>query len=86
MSSNMFLIKKNNSRKRGNRFNQVTMQYNGNNEIQTSMLLQNRITASQLRVKMEAFAIIQQLDTHAAARMATLGTIAIVNIIAIMFI
>ena len=38
------------------------------------MNLQNRITASQVRVKMEAIAIIPQVDTHAAARMITLGT------------
>ena len=48
------------------------------------MSLQNLITASQVRVKMEAFAIIPQLDTRAAARMITLGTTAIVSIIAIM--
>ncbi len=35
---------------------------------------------------MEAFAIIPQLDTHAAARMITLVTTAIVSIIAIMYI
>ena len=35
---------------------------------------------------MEAIALILQLDTHAAARMITLGTTAIVNIIAIMYI
>ena len=50
------------------------------------MNLQNRITASQVRVKMEAFAIIPQLDTHATARMITLGTTAIVRIIAFMYI
>ena len=50
-----------------------------------SMVLQNRITASQVHVKMEAFAIIPQLDTYAAARMITLGTTAIVSIIAIMY-
>ena len=50
------------------------------------MSLQNLITASQVRVKMEAFAIIPQLDTHAAARMITLVTTAIVSIIAIMYI
>ena len=50
------------------------------------MILQNRITARQVRVKMEAFAIIPQLDTHAAARMITLGTTAIVSIIVVMYI
>ena len=50
------------------------------------MNLQNSITASQGRVKMEAFVIIPQLDTHAAARMITLGTTANVSIIAIMHI
>ena len=52
--------------------------------MQTSLILQNGITASQVRVKMEAIAIISKLDTHAAARMITLGTIAIVSLIAIM--
>ena len=50
------------------------------------MILLNAITASQVRVKMEAFAIIPQLDTHAAARMITLGTTATVRLIAIMYI
>ena len=45
------------------------------------MILQSRITASQGRVKMEAFAIIPHLGTHAAARMITLGTTANVNIV-----
>ena len=44
------------------------------------MILQIRISASQGRVKTGAFAIIPQLDTHAAARMITLGTTAIVSI------
>ena len=35
---------------------------------------------------MEVIAIISQLDTHAAARMITLGTIAIVSITYIMYI
>ena len=52
--------------------------------MQTSLILQNGITASQVRVKMEAIAIIPKLDTHAAARMITLATIAIVSLIAIM--
>ena len=52
-----------------------------NNTIQISIILQNRITVYQGRVKMEAFVIIPQLDTHAAARMITLGTTAIVSII-----
>ena len=50
------------------------------------MNLQNGITASQIRVKMEAFAIIPQLGTHVAARMITLGTTAIVSIITTMYI
>ena len=45
------------------------------------MILQNRITASRGRVKMEAFATIPQLDTHAGAIMITLGTTAIVSIL-----
>ena len=45
------------------------------------MILQKRITASQGRVKMEASAKIPQVDTHAAARMITLGTTAIVSIL-----
>ena len=49
------------------------------------MILQNTISANQGRVKMEAFAIIPQLDTHAAARMITLGTPANVGSIAIMY-
>ena len=49
------------------------------------MILQNRIIASQRRVKMEAIAKIPQVDTHAAARMVTLGTTAIVSFIAIMY-
>ena len=32
------------------------------------------MTANQVRVKMEAFASIPQLDKHAAARMITLGS------------
>ena len=39
------------------------------------------ITASQVRVKMEAFAIIPQLDTPAAARIISRGTTAIVSIL-----
>ena len=54
--------------------------------MQTSLILQNGITASQVRVKMEAIAIIPKLDTHAAARMITLGTTAIVSVIASMYI
>ena len=50
------------------------------------MILQNRITANQGRVKMEAIALIPQLDTHACARMITLGKTANVSIIAIMYI
>jgi len=50
------------------------------------MILQNRIIASQFHVKMEAFATIPQLDIHATARMITLGTTAIVSIIAVMYI
>ena len=61
-------------------------EYNNSNTIETSMILQKRITASQVRVKMEAFAIIPQLDTHAAARIIILGTTAIVSIIAIVYI
>ena len=49
------------------------------------MILQNRITASQCRVNMEAIAKILQVDTHAVARMITLGTTAIVSLIAIMY-
>ena len=49
------------------------------------MILQNRTTASQGRVKMAAIAKIPQVDTRAAARMITLGTTAIVSLIAIMF-
>ena len=60
------------------------MQKNDKNEIQTSLILQNGITASQVRVKMEAIALIPQADTHAAARMITLGTTAIVGLFAIM--
>ena len=50
----------------------------------TSLILQNGITASQVRVKMEAIALIPQVDTHAAARMNSLGTTAIVSLVAIM--
>ena len=39
------------------------------------------MTANQVRVKMEAFASIPQLDKHAAARMITLGATAIVSIV-----
>ena len=46
-----------------------------------SLSLQKLITASQVRVKMEEFAKIPQLDTHAAARMITLGRTAIVSIL-----
>ena len=49
-------------------------------------MLQNVITASQVRVKMEAIAIIPKLDTLATARMTTLGTTAIVSLIAIIYI
>ena len=52
----------------------------------TSLILQKRITASQGRVKMGAIALMPKLDTHAAARMITLGTTAIVSIISITFI
>ena len=45
------------------------------------MILQITISASQGRVKMEAFAIIPQLDTHAAARMITLGRTAVVSML-----
>ena len=45
------------------------------------MILQNRITASQGRVKMGAIALMPQVDTRAAARMVTLGTTAIVSIL-----
>ena len=64
----------------------VTMQSHCLNVIPVSMILQKRITASQVRVKMEAVAIISQVDTHAAARMITLGTTAIVGLIATMYI
>ena len=47
------------------------------------MILQNKITASPGRAKMEAIAKIPQVDTHAAARMVTLGITAIVSLIAI---
>ena len=57
------------------------MQTNDKNEMQTSLILQNEITASQVRVKMEAIALIPQVDTRAAARMITLGTTAIVSIV-----
>jgi hypothetical protein len=50
------------------------------------LILQNKITASQGHVKMEAIAKIPQVDTHAAARMITLGTTAIVSVIASMYI
>ena len=50
------------------------------------MILQKKITANQARVKMEAFAVIPQLGTHAAARIIILGTTAIVSIIAIVYI
>ena len=49
------------------------------------MILQNRITANQGRVKMEAIALILQLDTHAAARMITLEITANVSSIAIIY-
>ena len=62
------------------------MQKNDRNEMQTSLLLQNGITAGQVRVKMEAIALIPQVDTRAAARMITLGTTAIVSLIAFMYI
>ena len=50
------------------------------------MILQKRITASQGRVKMEAFAEIPQVDIRAGAIMITLGTTAIVSLIVIMFV
>ena len=53
--------------------------------MQTSMILQKRITASQCRVKMVAFAEIPQVDIRAAARMITLATTAIVSLIVIIF-
>ena len=59
----------------------MAIKYKGSNIIQISMILQNRITVCQGRVTMEAFAIIPQLDTHAAARVITLGTTAIVSCI-----
>ena len=43
------------------------------------------ITANQGRVKMEEFAVIPEEDTHAGARLDTLGGTAIVNIIVIMY-
>ena len=64
----------------------MAMQYKGSNIIQISMILQNRITVCQGRLKMEAFAIIPQLDTPAAARVNTLETPANVSIIVIMYI
>ena len=39
------------------------------------------ITASHGRVKMEAFAMLSQVDTHVAARMIILGITAIVSIL-----
>ena len=54
--------------------------------MQTSMILQKRITASQGRVKMEAFAETPQVDIRAGAIMITLGTTAIVSLIVIMFV
>ena len=62
------------------------MQQNGNNKIHTSINLQKRITASLGHVKMEAFALIMQLDTNACARMITLGATANVSIIVIIYI
>ena len=62
------------------------MQKTDRNEMQTSLILQNGITASPVRVKMEAIALIPEVDTHAAARMITLGTTAIVSVIAFMYI
>ena len=50
------------------------------------MILQNRITANQGRVEMGAIAKIPQVDTHAPAGMVTLGTTAIVSLIATMYI
>ena len=49
------------------------------------MILQNRITASQGRVKMEEIAWIPEEDTHATARLDTLGRTACVNIITIIY-
>ena len=43
------------------------------------------IIANQGRVRMEEIAVIPEEDTHAAARLDTLGGTAIVNIIAIMY-
>ena len=57
------------------------MQLIGSKIIHTSMILQNRITARQGRVKTEAIAVIPKVDTHAAARMITLGTTVIVSIL-----
>ena len=62
----------------------MAIQQNGNNIIHTSIHLQKRITASLGRVKIEAFALILQLDTNAGAREITLGTTANVSIIVIM--
>ena len=62
------------------------MLYNRSSKMQTSMILQKRITASQGRVKMEAFAEIPQVDIRAAARKITLATTAIVSLIFIMFV
>ena len=62
------------------------MLYNRSSKMQTSMILQKRITASQGRVKMEAFAEIPQVDIRAAARKITLGTTAIVSLIFITFV
>ena len=53
--------------------------------MQTSLILQKRIIASQGRVKTGAIALTPKLDTHAAARMIILGTTAIVSIISITF-
>ena len=54
-------------------------------KLRFQLFLQKRIPASQGRVKMEASAKIPQADTHAAARMNTLETTAIVSFIAIVY-
>ena len=64
----------------------MAMKENGSKTIQTSNILQNRITASQDRVKMEAFAIIPPLDIHTAAIIIILGTTAIVNVVVVIYI
>ena len=49
------------------------------------LTLQNVITASQGRVRMEEIALEAEKDTHAAARLDMLGGTAVVNNIAIMY-